>query len=58
MSQLFDKQSECIKREFKEKLPGLTSSRKPTKKCAMKMKESRRKNDTYVKMFLMGGKGL
>ena len=45
MSELIIRQtSECMKKEF-EKTSGVhESSRKPTKKCAMKMKE--RKNTT------------
>ena len=46
------------KREF-EKTSGVhTNSRKPTKKCAMKMKVElllEEKNDTHVKMLLMEG---
>ena len=48
MSELFDKQVNAQK----EKNSGVhASSRKPTKKCAMKMKESRRKNDGCLKYF-------
>ena len=53
MSELFDIQVlECTKRE---KHPG---SRKPTKKCAMKMKETNKeeKNNAHVKMLLMKGR--
>ena len=54
MSELFDKEVNAQK----EKTSRVhTSSHKPTKKCAMKMKE-RRKNDTHVKMLLMEGSPL
>ena len=50
MSELFDKQVNAQKESLKKKLRG---SRKPTKKCAMKMKESRRKkNDGCLKYFV------
>ena len=43
MSELLNKTSECTKREFK-KFQGFTqSSHKPTKKCAMKMKERKKR---------------
>ena len=41
-------------KEFEKNFRG---SRKPTKKCAMKMKETR-KNDARVKMLLMEGSTL
>ena len=56
MSELVDKQVN-VQKESLKKLPGFTqNSRKPTKKCAMKMKESnkqRKKNDGRLKYFLM-----
>ena len=41
------------KREFENISGAHVSSHKPTKKCAMKMKQ--RKNDTCVKILLMEG---
>ena len=54
MSELVDKQVN-VQKESLKKLPGFTqNSRKPTKKCAMKMKESNKeKNDGRLKYFLM-----
>ena len=56
MSELVDKQVN-VQKESLKKLPGFTqNSRKPTKKCAMKMKETnkqRKKNDGCLKYFLM-----
>ena len=56
MSELVDKQVN-VQKESLKKLPGFTqNSRKPTKKCAMKMKETkkqRKKNDGRLKYFLM-----
>ena len=59
MSELVDKQVN-VQKESLKKLPGFTqNSRKPTKKCAMKMKESnketKKKNDGCLKYFLMEG---
>ena len=58
MSELLDKQVSAQK----EKTSGVhASSRKPTKKCAMKMKErnkQRRNNDMRVKIILMEGSPL
>ena len=54
MSELLDKQVIAQK----EKTSRIhASSCKPTKKCAMKMKEqtNRKKNDAHVKMLLMEG---
>ena len=54
MSELLDKQVNAQK----EKTSGVhASSRKPTKKCAMKMKETNKeeKNDARVKILLMEG---
>ena len=49
MSELFDKQVNAQKESLKKNFRG---SRKPTKKCAMKMKQSRRKqNDGHLKYF-------
>ena len=54
MSELFDKEVNAQK----EKSSGVhASSRKPTKKCAIKMKQER-KNDARVKMLLMEGSTL
>ena len=47
MSELFNKQVNAQK-EFEK---NFRDSRKPTKKCAMKMKQSRRKNDGRLKYF-------
>ena len=45
--------SECTKREFEKYFLG---SRTPTKKCAMKMKQTnKKKKTTCVKMLLMEG---
>ena len=60
MSELLDKQVNAQK----EKTSGVhVSSRKPTKKCAMKMKErnkqtKKKKNDARVKMLFMEGSPL
>ena len=55
MSELVDKQVNVQKKSLK-KLPGFTqNSRKPTKKCAMKMKErnkeTKKKNDGCLKYY-------
>ena len=60
MSELVDKQVNVQKENLK-KLPGFTQSsrrptqdsRKPTKKCAIKMKQRKKKNDGRLKYFLM-----
>ena len=54
MSELVDKQVN-VQKESLKKLPGFTqNSRKPTKKCAMKMKQrNKEKNDGRLKYFLM-----
>ena len=53
MSELVDKQVN-VQKESLKKLPGFTqNSRKLTKKCAMKMKETKKKNDGRLKYFLM-----
>ena len=56
MSELVDKQVN-VQKESLKKLPGFTqNSRKPTKKCAMKMKQrnkQRKKNNGRLKYFLM-----
>ena len=58
MSELVDKQVN-VQKESLEKLPGFTkNSRKPTKKCAMKMKGNKEKNDGRLKYFLMEGRSL
>ena len=54
MSELVDKQVN-VQKESLKKLPGFTqNSRKPTKKCAMKMKESnketKKKNDRRLNL--------
>ena len=52
MSELLDKQVNAQK----EKTSGIhASSRKPTNKCAMKMKETKKKNDARVKIVFMEG---
>ena len=57
MSELFDKEVNAQKESLKKTSGVHASSRMPTKKCAMKMKETNKqeKNDTRVKMFLMEG---
>ena len=53
MSELVDKQVN-VQKESLKKLPGFTqNSRKPMKKCAMKMKETNKekKNDGRLKYF-------
>ena len=57
MNELVDKQVN-VQKESLKKLPGFTqNSRKPTKKCAIKMKEikkeTKKKNDGHLKYFLM-----
>ena len=57
MSELVDKQVN-VQKESLKKLPRFTqNSRKPTKKCAMKMKANKEtnkeKNDGRLKYFLM-----
>ena len=60
MSELVDKQVN-VQKESLKKLPGFTqnsrkptqNSCKPTKKCAMKMKETKKKNDGRLKYFLI-----
>ena len=55
MSELVDKQVN-VQKESLKKLPGFTqNSHKPTKKCAMKMKQrnKEKKNDGRLKYFLM-----
>ena len=56
MSELFDKEVNAQKESLKNTFGVHGSSRMPTKKCVMKMKETNkeiRKNDTHVKMFLI-----
>ena len=56
MSEVVDKQVN-VQKESLKKLPGFTqNSRKPTKKCAMKMKETKKKNDGCLKYFFVGRK--
>ena len=65
MSELVDKQVN-VQKESLKKLPGFTqNSRKPTKKCAMKMKErnketkkQRKKKRRAPKILLMTGRSL
>ena len=52
MSELLDKQMN-VQKEFEKTSRVHTSSRKPMKKCAMKMKE---KNDCCIKNFFCGRK--
>ena len=57
MGELFHKEVNAQK----EKTSGIhASSRKPTKKCAMKMKQRNKqeKNDARIKMLLMEGSTL
>ena len=55
MGELFHKEVNAQK----EKTSGVhASSHKPTKKCAMKMKQRNKKNDARVKMLLMEGSTL
>ena len=59
MSELFDKEVNAQKESLKKTSGVHASSRMPTKKCAMKMKETnKKKNDTHVKMFLVEGSPL
>ena len=55
MSELLDKQVNAQK----EKTSGVhASSCKPIKKCAMKMKEIKKKNDARIKIIFMEGSPL
>ena len=56
MSELFDKEVNVQKETLKKTSRVHASSRMPTKKCAMKMKQ--KKNDAHVKMFLVEGSPL
>ena len=63
MSELFDKEVNEQKESLKKSSRVHASSRMPTKKCAMKMKETnkqrnKKKNDARVKMFLVEGSPL
>ena len=64
MSELFDKEVNVQKESLKKTSGVHASSRMPTKKCAMKMKETNKetkkqeKNDALVKMFLVEGSPL
>ena len=49
MSELLDKQVNVQNESLKKTSRVHTSSRKPTKKCAMKIKKKERKNDYHVK---------
>ena len=57
MSELFDKQ---VNAQKEKNFQGSHKLSQAQEKCAMTMKESRRirKNDTHVKMVLIGGKSL
>ena len=55
MSELLDKQVNAQKR----KLPGfMLAPASPRKKCAMKMKETKKKNDARVIIIFMEGSSL
>ena len=60
MSKLFNKEVNAQKESLKKTSGVHASSLMPTKKCAMKMKETNKleKNDTRVKMFLVEGSPL
>ena len=52
MSELFDKEVNAQKESLKKTSGVHTSSHKPTKKCAMKMKQrNKKKNDGRLKYF-------
>ena len=52
MSELFDKEMNAQKESLKKTFGVHASSRMPTKKCAMKMKETnKKKNDGRLKYF-------
>ena len=51
MSELFDKEMNAQKESLKKTFGVHASSRMPTKKCAMKMKETNKKNDGRLKYF-------
>ena len=56
ISKLVDKQVNVQKENLK-KIPGfMQNSRKPTKKCAMKMKETKKKKRRAPKIFFDGRK--
>ena len=59
MSELLDKQVN-VQKESLKKLPGFTKApASPRKKCAMKMKERKKKvNDCRVKLFVVTGRHL
>ena len=59
MSELLDKQMNVQKESLKKTSRVHASSRKPTKKCAMKMKERKKveeKNDCCVKKIFVEGR--
>ena len=59
MSELFDKEVNAQKESLKKTSGVHASSRMPTKKCAMKMKQRNKEvNDARVKMFLVEGSPL
>ena len=59
MSELFENEVNAQKESLKKTSGVHASSRMPTKKCAMKMKQrNKEKNDMRVKMFLVEGSPL
>ena len=56
MSELFDKEVNAQKESLKKTSGVHVSSHKPTKKCAMKMKEEKKRR--AAKIFLMVGRSL
>ena len=63
MSELFDKEVNAQKESLKKYFRGSRKPHKPTKKCAMKMKQrnkqrNKEKNDVHVKRFLVEGSPL
>ena len=52
MSELFDKEVNAQKESLKKLLGFMQATASPQKKCAVKMKETR-KNDARIKMLLM-----
>ena len=58
MSELFDKEVNAQKESLKKTSGVHASSRMPTKKCAMKMKQRNKEKRRARKMFLVGGSPL
>ena len=56
----FRQTSECTKREFEKIFRGSRKLPQAHEKCVMKMKEERkkRKNDCYIKFFVVTGRTL